>query len=121
MYLFVIILNKPEKLMKVLDVMKKNGSKGATVIDSIGAGEIMKKQEEDLPMIASIKRLKEEGFYTNKTILSVVEDIKTLQKIAQAIEDEVGNFSDKTMGIMFSMPLNMVRGGKIGRFDRVFE
>lgn len=121
MYLFVIILNKPEKLTKVLEVMRKNGSKGATVIDSIGAGEIMKKFEEDQPMIASIKRLKEDGFYTNKTILSVVESKEILEKIAEAVENEVGSFSDKTMGIMFSMPLNMVRGGKIGRFDKIFE
>lgn len=122
MYLIVIILNRPELLKKLLTVMKRNGAKGATVLDSIGQGVIMKSFEEDRPMIASIKKLKEEGLFVNKTILSVIEDKQKLQNIADAVEREIGSFAeDSEMGIMFSVPLNMVRGGKLGRYDGPFE
>lgn len=122
MYLMVIILNRPELLKKLLTVMKRNGAKGATVLDSMGQGAIMKGFEEERPMIASIKKLKEEGLFVNKTILSVIEDRKTLQKIADAIESEVGSFTeDSKMGIMFSLPLLMVRGGRLGRYEGLFE
>jgi len=122
MYLMVIILNRPELLKKLLMVMKRNGAKGATVLDSIGQGVIMKSFEEDRPMIASIKKLKEEGLFVNKTILSVIEDKQKLQNIADAVEREIGSFAeDSEMGIMFSVPLNMVRGGKLGRYDGPFE
>ncbi|ABY94405.1 hypothetical protein VTU32_12275 [Thermoanaerobacter sp. CM-CNRG TB177] len=122
MYLIVIILNRPELLKKLLTVMKRNGAKGATVLDSMGQGVIMKSFEEDRPMIASIKKLKEEGLFVNKTILSVIEDKQKLQNIADAVEREIGSFAeDSEMGIMFSVPLNMVRGGKLGRYDGPFE
>ncbi|TYP58836.1 P-II family nitrogen regulator [Thermosediminibacter litoriperuensis] len=122
MYLMVIILNRPELLKKLLTVMKKNGAKGATVLDSMGQGAIMKSFEEDRPMIASIKKLKEDGLFVNKTILSVIEDKKKLQDIADAVEREIGSFAeDSSMGIMFSVPLNMVRGGKLGRYDGELE
>lgn len=122
MYLMVIILNRPELLKKLLMVMKRNGAKGATVLDSMGQGVIMKSFEEDRPMIASIKKLKEEGLFVNKTILSVIEDKQKLQNIADAVEREIGSFAeDSEMGIMFSVPLNMVRGGKLGRYDGPFE
>lgn len=122
MYLMVIILNRPELLKKLLMVMKRNGAKGATVLDSIGQGVIMKSFGEHRPMIASIKKLKEEGLFVNKTILSVIEDKQKLQSIADAVEREIGSFDeDSEMGIMFSVPLNMVRGGKFGRYDGPFE
>ncbi|SHM66512.1 hypothetical protein SAMN05660826_01612 [Caldanaerovirga acetigignens] len=122
MYLMVIILNKPELLKKLLGVMKKNGAKGATVLDSMGQGVIMKSFEEERPMIASIKKLKEEGLFVNKTVLSVIEDAETLYKIADAIESEIGSFTeDSKLGIMFSIPLNMVRGGRLGRYEGLFE
>lgn len=122
MYLMVIILNRPELLKKLLMVMKRNGAKGATVLDSIGQGVIMKSFEEHRPMIARIKKLKEEGLFVNKTILSVIEDKQKLQSIADAVEREIGSFDeDSEMGIMFSVPLNMVRGGKFGRYDGPFE
>ncbi|ABY92613.1 MAG: hypothetical protein AB2462_04255 [Thermoanaerobacter sp.] len=122
MYLIVIILNRPELLKKLLTVMKRNGAKGATVLDSMGQGVIMKSFEEDRSMIASIKKLKEEGLFVNKTILSVIEDKQKLQNIADAVEREIGSFAeDSEMGIMFSVPLNMVRGGKLGRYDGPFE
>ncbi|MCF6096078.1 hypothetical protein L1766_03505 [Thermovorax subterraneus] len=122
MYLMVIILNRPELLKKLLWVMKKNGAKGATVLDSMGQGVIMKSFEEERPMIASIKKLKEEGLFVNKTVLSVIEDAETLHKIADAIESEIGSFTeDSKLGIMFSVPLNMVRGGRLGRYEGLFE
>jgi len=122
MYLIVIILNRPELLKKLLTVMKRNGAKGATVLDSMGQGVIMKSFEEDRSMIASIKKLKEEGLFVNKTILSVIEDKQKLQNIADAVEREIGSFAeDSEMGIMFSVPLNMVKGGKLGRYDGPFE
>jgi len=122
MYLIVIILNRPELLKKLLTVMKRNGAKGVTVLDSMGQGVIMKSFEEDRSMIASIKKLKEEGLFVNKTILSVIEDKQKLQNIADAVEREIGSFAeDSEMGIMFSVPLNMVRGGKLGRYDGPFE
>lgn len=118
----VIILNRPELLKKLLWVMKKNGAKGATVLDSMGQGVIMKSFEEERPMIASIKKLKEEGLFVNKTVLSVIEDAETLHKIADAIESEIGSFTeDSKLGIMFSVPLNMVRGGRLGRYEGLFE
>ncbi|TZE81295.1 P-II family nitrogen regulator [Calorimonas adulescens] len=118
MYLFVVVLNRVEYLDKLLITMREHGAKGATVLDSVGSGRIIKNFDEARPMIASIRRLREEEFSTNKTIFSVLETRSQVDEIADAIEKAIGNFSDKEMGIMFSIPLDMVRGGALERYIR---
>lgn len=118
MYLFVVVLNKVEYLNKLLTIMRENGAKGATVVDSVGSGRLIKNYDEARPMIASVRRLREEEFSTNKTIFSVLETRSHVDEIADAIEKEIGRFSDKEMGIMFSLPLDMVRGGELERYIR---
>ncbi|MDI6600450.1 MAG: hypothetical protein QME46_01545 [Thermoanaerobacteraceae bacterium] len=118
MYLFVVVLNRVEYLDKLLITIREHGAKGATVLDSVGSGRIIKNFDEARPMIASIRKLREEEFSTNKTIFSVLETRSQVDEIADAIEKSIGDFSDKEMGIMFSIPLDMVRGGALERYIR---
>lgn len=54
------------------------------------------------------------GIVNNKTIFSVMETRDQVDQVADAVEEILGgNMETAGTGIMFSFPVEMVRGGKI--------
>lgn len=116
MYVLFIVLNNPHKANGVLNVMREQGVKGATIMDSIGSGRYSQEHGESSgPKIGgSLFGSLNSDIVRNKTIFSVIENKELVKKVMDAVEQELGGDMEKPgTGIMFSMPLDMVRGGKI--------
>jgi len=86
--LLILILNKVEKLEEVLEGFIEIGITGATVIESVGMGQIL---SEEVPIFSAIKDEKEKSV------------IKLLQKI-------LGDLNDPGTGIVFTIPIERIEG-----------
>ncbi len=106
MKLLILILNKVEKLEEVLEGFIEIGITGATVIESVGMGQIL---SEEVPIFAGLRFMFAGAKPHNKTIFSAIKDekeklvIKLLQKI-------LGDLNDPGTGIVFTIPIERIEG-----------
>lgn len=106
MKLLILILNKVEKLEEVLEGFIEIGITGATVIESVGMGQML---SEEVPIFAGLRFMFAGAKPHNKTIFSAIKDekekpaIKLLQKI-------LGDLNDPGTGIVFTIPIERIEG-----------
>lgn len=116
MYVLFIVLNKTEYLNLIIRKMKEIGISGATIIDTVGAGKLSKSIGKEIPFIGGLMKNLDGDIANNKTMFSVVDTKEQAVKIMDEIEKVCGgDMSKPNTGIMFLMPVEMVRGGSIGR------
>lgn len=113
MKLFVLILNRTEKLDELMLTYAREKICGATIIDSIGmARELAGREhiEEEVPFLGSLRKyLTGTENKKSKTILTVIRDDQQ-EKIIRITKEVVGDFSLPDTGIMFTLPLDFVEG-----------
>lgn len=107
MYLLVYICNQPDKLEEILEGFLELGITGATVVDTVGMGQIL---SHDVPIFAGFQSLFRGATRSNKTILSVVNSPDKVSQALQLIEDETGGLDQPGTGIAFSLRVDNVRG-----------
>jgi len=107
-----IVLNKPNKLDTLLKRFVEIGIKGATILDSMGMGGFLVCSDcEDVPFFSSLRMMLNEGKPLNKTIFSVIEDYQ-LNPLIEIFEETVGKLNSSNTGIIFTVPISQVIGGK---------
>lgn len=116
MYLIVLVLNKTEYLREVLKAFTELGIKGATILDSIGAGRMRNLDGHYIPLVGGLMRVLENGYPHNRTIFSVVESKEIALKAADRIEEIVGDLTVPGTGIFFCVPVEFFRGGALGHY-----
>jgi len=106
--LLVVILNKPEHLPKILDTWQGIGIPNATILDS-ASGRRTKSwlQRAGLSAIGSLLHTHE---IKNKTLLVIIEEDELLEKAITATEEITGDLDMPSQGLLFTLPLNQVRG-----------
>jgi len=110
MRLLVLVLNHEDKLEDLLAEFLKIGISGATVLSSTGMARVLTGlNEEDIPLFGSIRALLNPEREQNHTILTVIRN-EQLAVAVEAIESVIGDLSEKDSGIVFSMPVDFVRG-----------
>jgi len=113
MKLFVLILNRTEKLNDLMMTFLKEGIAGATILESTGMVRELyhfKHDEEEINFLGSIRRyLSGDENKKSKTILTVIRDDQE-ETVVRITEEVVGDFSAPDTGIMFTLPLDFVRG-----------
>ncbi|MGI6776600.1 MAG: hypothetical protein ACOX7R_00805 [Acetivibrionales bacterium] len=113
MKLFVLILNRTEKLNDLMLTFAKEKICGATILDSTGMARELynsKHQEEEISFLGSIRKYLIEGEHNkSKTILTVIREDQ-LETIIRITEEVVGDFSKPDTGVMFTIPLDFARG-----------
>ncbi len=111
MKLLFFVLNKPEKLDDVLVEFVNHNINGATVIDSAGMARILcdKHDNNEIPFLGSIRAYLHPEREKSSTILAVIQD-EQLEEAIAAIELVVGDLSKKDTGIVFSVPIDFVKG-----------
>ncbi|MDI3535091.1 MAG: nitrogen regulatory protein 1 [Thermosediminibacterales bacterium] len=114
MYLFVMVLNHTDKMAEIIEEFKRIGVKGATILDSIGSGRVRKFPGGEIPIIAGLKKLLENGYPHNKTIFSVVESLEQAREMVDVVESIVGDFTQPGTGIVFCLKLEFFHGGALG-------
>jgi len=102
----VIILNRVEFLEDLLTAFLEIGVSGATVINSVGMGQIISKS---IPIFAGLSDAFPGSSPSNRTILAVVQD-RQVKRIARMIEEVVGSLDDPGNGLMVSLDIDQVFG-----------
>ena len=111
MKLLIFVLNKEEFLEDVLEAFVEAGIPGATILDSEGMGRFL---TYEVPLFADFKEFMRGNKPYNKTIFSVVDDEKKVKKVEKLIEKICGDLSEPGTGILFTIPVDYVRGLKKG-------
>ncbi len=106
MKLLILILNKVEKLEEVLEGFIEIGITGATVIESVGMGQIL---SEEVPIFAGLRFMFAGAKPHNKTIFSAIKDEKEKPAI-KLLQDILGDLNDPGTGIVFTIPIDKIEG-----------
>jgi nitrogen regulatory protein PII len=106
MKLLVVILNQVEKLEEVLEGFLEVGITGATIIDSVGMGQIL---SQEVPIFAGLRFMFVGAEPHNKTIFSVIRQEKESEAV-DILKKILGDLQEPGTGIIFSLPLDLVEG-----------
>jgi hypothetical protein len=101
---FLII--KEDFLDEVLEAFLELDIRGATVLDSVGMGRIL---AYEVPIFAGLRSIIPGSRPYNKTIFTIIDEDK-LESLVAAVEQICGDFSTPGMGVMFTVPVNFVKG-----------
>jgi len=118
MYVLFVVLNQPEHLGEIIRKLKDVGIYSATIIDSVGTAQLRKSMGREIPFIGSLMSNFDEVGDNNKTMFTVVDSKRQAVKIMDEIERICGGDMAKPgTGIMFTVPIDSVRGGNLSRKD----
>lgn len=107
MKLLVFVLNKEELLEEILEAFVEAGIPGATILDSEGMGRFL---TYEIPLFTDFKEFMKGNKPYNKTIFSVVDKEEKIKKLEELIEKICGSLSQSGTGILFTIPVDYVRG-----------
>ena len=107
MTLLVCICNQPDKLEEILEGFLEVGVTGATVLDTVGMGKIL---STEVPIFAGFQSLFRGASTGNKTILSVIDESSKVGEVLEIIEEIFGGLDRPGSGIVFTIPIENVRG-----------
>jgi nitrogen regulatory protein PII len=107
MTLLIFICNQPDKLEDVLEGFLEVGLTGATVIDTVGMGQIL---STEVPIFAGFRSMFRGASSVNKTILSVINEPDKVRDALLIIEEIFGGLDTPGSGIVFTVPIENVRG-----------
>jgi nitrogen regulatory protein PII len=104
-YLLVVVLNKTEKLNRILERFLEVDVRGATIIDSIGMGRTLEPEVSTFSTLLEIFNVGSGRFPENKTVFTVVREEKTLREAEKIVREELDDFKEPGTGIMFVIPV----------------
>lgn len=108
MKLLVLVLNKVEVLDDLLLALTSAQINGATIISSTGMAHALSGHEE-VPFLMGLRALLDPDREQNRTIFAVLSD-DMVEKAIEVIEEVVGDLSRPDTGIVFTLPIDQVRG-----------
>jgi nitrogen regulatory protein P-II 1 len=94
------------QLDMILEGFLELGIRGATILDARGMAQVL---SADVPIFAGLSALFPGGNSNSHMILSVLE-AKKVGEIVGLIEDVCGDFSEPGSGILFTVPVQTVKG-----------
>lgn len=111
MKLLFFVLNKTEKLDEILAEFAHSNISGATVIDSMGMARLLshKHDEDEIPFLGSLRSFLNPEREKGKVIFTAIQD-EQLSDAVKIIETIVGDLSKKDTGVVFSVPIDFVKG-----------
>ena len=100
-----MVINKTDKLNKILERFLEVDVRGATVIDSIGMGRTLEPEVSTFSTILEIFNVGSGRYPENKTIFTVIKEEKTLRDAQRIVKEELNDFKEPGTGIMFVVPV----------------
>ncbi len=104
-YLLVIVLNKTEKINKILERFIEADVRGATIIDSIGMGRTLEPEIATFSTLLEVFNIGKGRYPENKTIFTLIKEEKTLRDAQKIVREELNDFKEAGTGIMFAVPV----------------
>ncbi len=108
MKLVVYVMNQTKSLEEFLLELNQNGVKGATILNSTGMARKLV-QTEEWEFIGSLRSLYMNPRTESNVILIVIED-EQLKTVYSVIRKVCGDLSVPHSGIVFTVPIDDVRG-----------
>ncbi len=109
MQLLVIVIEREEHLRPILDEFFEAKLPGATVLDSMGLGHMI---ADHIPLFSHFAELSKGDVIHNKTIFTVIEEEEELEQAIEIVERIAGDLREPETGMLFTLPVNRVRGFK---------
>lgn len=105
------VLNKTEKLDDILTEFAHNGIGGATILSSTGMARVLSSHtdDDDIPFLGSVRAFLNPDRKKSNTIFAVLND-EQVNTAVEVIEKTVGNLNHKDTGIVFTFPVDFVKG-----------
>jgi nitrogen regulatory protein P-II 1 len=111
MYVIFLVLDNPSMLDDVLASWAQAGVSGVTVLESTGIQRLRAKaMEQTVPMFMGFSRLLRSDQYNHYTLVSVIPDMSTAERVVGATQAVVGDLSQPHTGILFLVPAAGVWG-----------
>lgn len=107
MKLMVFILNKVEALEPLLTSFADHGIGGATILNSTGMARALHAYDDSI--FGSLRAILDPEREANKTIMTVLKDEQVDEALA-AIKETVGDLSKPDTGIVFTVPVDFIKG-----------
>lgn len=107
MKLLVMVIEENEHLDKILEEFKEIGIQGITILDSVGTGHLL---TEDISIFGRLTKIAEGHTKDNKTLFTIIKDERTMNKVGSIVEEIVGNIDHRHTGLIFTIPLDKVKG-----------
>ncbi len=104
------VLNNAELLTPLLSALSKRNISGGTIFDSNGMARELAKNE-DFQLVGILRALLNPNLKSTKTLFFIME-AERIKILEEAIEEVVGDLSKPNSGILFSIPLDYVKGLK---------
>jgi hypothetical protein len=111
MKLMVLVLNKVEELEHILSKFELASIHGATILSSQGMAMALEGYM-DGSFLGSLRAIMEPDREENKTVLTVLRDEQVPIAI-EAIESVVGSLDVPNTGILFTVPIDYIKGIKL--------
>jgi nitrogen regulatory protein PII len=110
-YLVVLIVDNPDDCPHILDRWSESGVTGATILESTGMGRILRAGlRDDIPLLPSLADFLDGRDEPHRTVLSVVEDQETVDKMVAAAQKIIGDLDDPHTGFLFVVPVVQAYG-----------
>ena len=110
MKLMVYVLNDFHLLDKFLVALKEEKIKGATIINSTGMGRMLS-ESDDMNILGSLKFLFDGPRSESRVILMALEE-EQIDVVLNVIDRIAGDLSKPNTGIVFTLPIDFIKGYK---------
>ncbi len=112
MFMILLILDNPDYCKVVLDAWDNAGAYGVTILPSTGLGRVRRSAglQDDMPLMPSLEEFFKEEESQNRTLITIVQDQPTVDRIIAATEKIVGDLNEPNTGILAVLPVTQVYG-----------
>lgn len=112
MHLVVFVLDCMEQCHDLLGAWEEAGAGGITILESTGLARMRSQMRDDLPLIPSLRDMLEGQEAYHRTLMTVVPDEETVDRVIAATESVVGDLSRPNTGFLFVVPVSRAVGLK---------
>ena len=108
MRLLVLILSRVEVLEELLGELVKANIRGATILNGAGMVQALSSAGHN-SFLRSLRSITDPDRQDNKVVLVVLRE-QQVETAVKIIEQEVGDLSQPDTGIVFTLPIDFLRG-----------
>lgn len=111
-YLVIFVVDEIEHCPPLFDAWEEIGVTGVTILESTGLGRIRRAAgyRDDLPLMPSIRNLLQAQEEHHRTLMVLVKEKATIDKLIAATESVIGSLNEPHKGVLFVLPVLRVVG-----------
>jgi hypothetical protein len=112
MKLMFFVMNNVDHLDPFIFRLKESGIKGATILHSTGMGRMLAENDDlGFDLFGSLRTVLN-GPHTESRVLMMALEDSQVEIVEKIIDEIVGDLSKPNTGILFTLPIEQVRGYK---------